>query len=459
MSDSSYGSDDLNFENFIPRFINNEYVLLKQIGHGGYSIVFISYSVKKKKYYAIKIQNPSHYDDAENEAKIINKLSAKNPSLFVKMAETFDLYLEDDDTNICFCFVFELMACTVYSLIRQGKYENGLPLEIVKDILFQIISAVKIMHDMGVVHSDIKPENILIGGTRQSIEEIKAKFESFNFEEECRKKIVKKTLVSRQNKKATKSGADAKKETYNEEAEKIYKLINNLSENSESSFSSELSGELSASSSSDSNFDRYLLSSEESISSNSDDSVSSATKYDTLCESDEIKLLANIKVKLTDFGGSFYINKKPKHPVQTRYYKAPEMILKCDYNEKCDVWAIGCVAYELLAGDILFDPQKKHGCSTNRNHIYEMQRTLGLIPQTMILQSKRSDVFFRLDGSQKGIYNFVPHLLIDKLTKIKNTMSDDEFQLVYDFINKTLSYDHSVRMSINECLHHPFLKK
>ena len=457
MSDSSYGSDDLNFENFIPRFINNEYVLLKQIGHGGYSIVFISYSIKKKKYYAIKIQNPSYYDDAENETKIINKLSAKNPSLFIKMVETFDLCLEDDDENICFCFVFELMACTVYSLIRRGKYENGLPLEIVKDILFQMISAIKIMHDLNIIHSDIKPENILIGGTRRSIEEIKTKFESFNFEEECRKKIVKKTLVSRQNKKATKTTIDAKKEIYDEEAEKIYKLINNLSDDSGSSFSS--NEELS--SSSDSDFDRCLLSSEKSISSNSDDSDSSdsAAKYDALCETDETLLLTNIKVKLTDFGGSFFINKKPKHPVQTRYYKSPEMILKCDYNEKCDVWAIGCVAYELLTGDILFDPHKKHGCNTNRIHIYEMQRTLGLIPQSMILQSKRSDVFFRSDGSQKGIYNFVPNLLIDKLNKIKDKISEVDFQLAYDFINKTLSYECSVRMSMDECLHHPFLKR
>jgi len=39
----------------------------------------------------------------------------------------------------------------------------------------------------------------------------------------------------------------------------------------------------------------------------------------------------------------------------TCYYMAPEVIEERNYTENVDVWAIGVIAYELLAGDILFN--------------------------------------------------------------------------------------------------------
>lgn len=62
------------------------------------------------------------------------------------------------------------------------------------------------------------------------------------------------------------------------------------------------------------------------------------------------------EIKLIDFGLSRkYDSKEKMHTILgTPYYVAPE-VLKGDYDEKCDVWSIGALAYIMLSGDPPFN--------------------------------------------------------------------------------------------------------
>jgi calcium-dependent protein kinase len=59
----------------------------------------------------------------------------------------------------------------------------------------------------------------------------------------------------------------------------------------------------------------------------------------------------NFNIKIIDFGLSALKDKSEKlHTILgTPYYMAPE-VLKGEYNEKCDIWSIGAIAYYLLTG-------------------------------------------------------------------------------------------------------------
>jgi serine/threonine-protein kinase SRPK3 len=81
------------------------------------------------------------------------------------------------------------------------------------------------------------------------------------------------------------------------------------------------------------------------------------------------KYFDNLQIKLTDFG--FYCHKDEffHEPFGTRYYMAPEIILMDECTEKVDIWALGCMLFELITGKILFDPHSDEKGSTDYHHL------------------------------------------------------------------------------------------
>ena len=71
------------------------------------------------------------------------------------------------------------------------------------------------------------------------------------------------------------------------------------------------------------------------------------------------------KVKIIDFGNACWTHKQFTQDVQTRQYRAPEVILGAGYDESCDMWSIACIIFELLTGDLLFEP--KNGRNYTKN--------------------------------------------------------------------------------------------
>jgi len=62
-------------------------------------------------------------------------------------------------------------------------------------------------------------------------------------------------------------------------------------------------------------------------------------------------------IKLTDFGLIEKYGSK-NHTIQTRYYRAPEIVLGLEYDYTCDIWSLGCSIYELLFGKVILDVEK-----------------------------------------------------------------------------------------------------
>ena len=63
------------------------------------------------------------------------------------------------------------------------------------------------------------------------------------------------------------------------------------------------------------------------------------------------------EVVIGDFGLSKILTKKyieKTHFIQTRWYRSPEIIFGIPYNEKIDMWSMGCMIYEIVRGKPLF---------------------------------------------------------------------------------------------------------
>lgn len=55
-----------------------------------------------------------------------------------------------------------------------------------------------------------------------------------------------------------------------------------------------------------------------------------------------------------DFGSAAYDDEDRHGIINTRQYRAPEVLLGLEWDEESDIWGVGCIAMELFTGDVLF---------------------------------------------------------------------------------------------------------
>lgn len=84
-------------------------------------------------------------------------------------------------------------------------------------------------------------------------------------------------------------------------------------------------------------------------------------------------------VRLIDMGGAIPFDDISNQLVQTRQYRAPEVILGMDWDAKVDVWSVGCMLAEMITGDVLFPAHD------NRAHLAMIERVVGRFPEHMTL--------------------------------------------------------------------------
>jgi serine/threonine-protein kinase SRPK3 len=313
---SSYNSSSSENNNIdLTGDIINNYNIISQLGKGSYSRVWLAYNISDNKYYALKVQNPDDFSDGKDEIKILKKIPA-DETYINRLVEYFveTRFVNDVPTNFI-CSVYELCAGNLDGLARKGKYKNGYPEHIVKKIFKQVLLSLNTVHNkLNGYHGDIKPDNILLCGLNNKDAKYIKMYGKHNFSE-----IYTKTKKEYMLEKKIKKLDPAMKSKIRKKLHSA--LIEMMDENEENSY---------------------------------------------LCDD---KYFDNLQIKLTDFG--FYCHKDEffHEPFGTRYYMAPEIILMADCSEKVDIWALGCMLFELITGKILFDPHSDEKGSTDFHHL------------------------------------------------------------------------------------------
>ncbi|XP_039067559.1 shaggy-related protein kinase beta-like isoform X1 [Hibiscus syriacus] len=67
-----------------------------------------------------------------------------------------------------------------------------------------------------------------------------------------------------------------------------------------------------------------------------------------------IKSYRRCEIKIIDLGSSCFRSDNLCLYVQSRSYRAPEVILGLPYDQKIDLWSLGCILAELCSGEVLF---------------------------------------------------------------------------------------------------------
>jgi serine/threonine protein kinase len=193
--------------------------------------------------------------------------------------------------------------------------------------------------------------------------------------------------------------------------------------------------------------------------------------YDTFCKNirrrhDYLRelLLQDINIKIVDFGNGY--NKKIASRPDSRYYYSrptrhyisPEILLGIPHWTETDMWAVGCITYELLTAKLLFDPERDNNAGINCMHLLRMIQAFGPMPEYLINQGRKYNKYF-VDGTHK--FNYLCKrraTLYDCLYKNMNKkLRKKELSNVMKFLEPIFQYDKNKRITPNECLKSPWL--
>jgi len=137
--------------------INNKYKLLNKIGEGSFGLIFKGINIRTRENVAIKVESiESNIKLLKNESIIYQYLSGIQYVPNVK-------WFGKDEKN--YYMVLNLLGESLQSIKHR---KSTFSLRLVLQIGIQIIDILKTIHEKGLVHRDIKPDNFLLGLHTQS---------------------------------------------------------------------------------------------------------------------------------------------------------------------------------------------------------------------------------------------------------------------------------------------------
>ncbi|KAF6778264.1 hypothetical protein AHF37_02335 [Paragonimus kellicotti] len=174
-------------------------------------------------------------------------------------------------------------------------------------------------------------------------------------------------------------------------------------------------------------------------------------------------------IKVIDFGSSCYESQRIYTYIQSRFYRAPEVILGFKYGSAIDIWSFGCILAELLTGAPLF-PGEDEG-----DQLACIIELLGMPPQKLLDQCRRVKHFF---SSTHGYPRYcmatdaegrvVLRSSKSKRGKIRGTpgsrslvaaLGGCEDSAFIDFLRRCLQWLPDERMTPREAFRHEWLRR
>ncbi|KAK2715513.1 hypothetical protein QYM36_010199 [Artemia franciscana] len=138
--------------------LNNQYEVLEFLGRGTFGQVVKCWKKGTNEIVAIKIlkNHPSYARQGQIEVNILSRLSQENADEY-NFIRAFECFQHRNHT----CLVFEMLEQNLYDFLKQNKFQP-LPLKYIRPIMQQVLTALLKLKQLGLIHADLKPENIML---------------------------------------------------------------------------------------------------------------------------------------------------------------------------------------------------------------------------------------------------------------------------------------------------------
>ena len=149
-------------------------------------------------------------------------------------------------------------------------------------------------------------------------------------------------------------------------------------------------------------------------------------------------------IKLIDFGSSCFITERLHTYIQSRFYRAPEIMLGIPYTCAIDMWSFGCILIELYTGQPLWPGE------CEKDQLLHIISYMGLPPEGVLKRSTRKGLFFE-EGKLKSLVLTDGKVISPGMYRLESLIKeeDDEFLKI---VEKCFDWDPETRLTPSEAL-------